>query len=318
MRPSLPTSEQIENAAVGEQKSFLVLALVIMTQQIMGSLVYPIAKYGLTYIEPFTFAFYRYLLSAIVLLGIVRLMTHRLPIERKDYKKIFLLGILIIPLNQTLFLLGQSMTGAGHGAVIFSTTPIFVFLLAIIHLKEKLIWRRALGIVMAVGGVAVIMTGGAVKIGTDYLIGDAIIVVSVIAWAYYTIIGRDLVRKYGAIRVTAYALASGTVLYTPFGLIRALHFDYTGVPLGAWGSVLYMSLALSGVVYVLWYWLLKHMDASRVAVYHNVQPIIATVVAYLFLGEVITVTFIIGGGIVLAGVIISEIGAGRKARAAVP
>jgi len=85
-----------------------------------------------------------------------------------------------------------------------------------------------------------------------------------------------------------------------------LKYDYSQATLGAWGAVLYMALGLSVFVYVLWYWLLKYMDASRIAVYHNIQPVIATVVAYIFLGETLTVPFIIGGLIVLAGVITSE------------
>jgi drug/metabolite transporter (DMT)-like permease len=59
-------------------------------------------------------------------------------------------------------------------------------------------------------------------------------------------------------------------------------------------------------VYVLWYWVLKYWEASRLAVFHNIQPMIATVVAYLWLGETLTPNFIIGGGIVIAGVVISE------------
>jgi len=151
------------------------------------------------------------------------------------------------------------------------------------------------------------MLSGALEISTDYLLGDLIIIVSVIAWAYYTILGKDLVRKYGALRMTAYALSAGSALYFPFGLYMASKYDYSQATLGAWGAVLYMALGLSVFVYVLWYWLLKYMDASRVAVYHNIQPVIATVVAFFFLGETLTLPFIIGGSIVLVGVITSEV-----------
>ena len=120
--------------------------------------------------------------------------------------------------------------------------------------------------------------------------------------------GKGLVVKYGALRITAYALATGTVLYFPWGLYRAMQFDYSHVTMAAWGSVLYMALGLSVFVYVLWYWLLKHMETSQVAIYHNIQPVIASYLAWVFLGEPMTAAFLIGGAVVLAGVITSETG----------
>jgi drug/metabolite transporter (DMT)-like permease len=274
--------------------------------QVVASFAYPIAKYGLAIIEPFTFAFYRFILASSVLLILTRLKKYSLPIEKSDYLRILLLGVLIIPLNQTLFLLGQSLTAAGHGAFIFATTPVFIFVLALIHLHEHYSHRRLIGVIAALTGVATIMLSGGIEVSRQYLIGDLIIMVSVIAWAYYTIIGKPLVRKYGALRITAYALASGSALYFPFGLYHALRFDYSVATIATWGSVVYMAVGLSLVVYVLWYWVLKYMEASRIAVFHNVQPILATVISALWLGEKLGTTFMTGGLLVLIGLAISE------------
>lgn len=215
--------------------------------------------------------------------------------------------MIIIPFNQTLFLVGQSLTGAGHGAFLFATTPVWIFILAIIHLREKATVRRAVGIAIASGGVMGIMWSGLADFGWAYLRGDLIIIISVIAWAYYTIFGKKLVRKYGALRMTAYSLSFGSLLYFPFGAYHALQYDYSQATLAAWGSVAYMAIALSAIVYVLWYWLLKYYDASRIAVYHNIQPVIASVVAYAILGESLSTAFLVGGAVVIVGVIITEV-----------
>ncbi|MDX9857024.1 MAG: EamA family transporter [candidate division Zixibacteria bacterium] len=278
----------------------------ILIQQLIASLVYPVAKVGLAEMEAFTLAFFRFTIASVVLLAIVKSRRHDLAIERKDYPRIVLLGILIIPLNQTLFLVGQAMTAAGHGAFLFATTPLFVFLLARIHLKERTTVRRLTGIVMGLLGVGLIMWSGLRTAGTEYLLGDSIIFVAVIAWAYYSILGKDLVRKYGALRITAYALSSGAALYFPFGLYRAIAFDYSGVTYAAWLSVGYLAVGLSVIVYLIWYWLLKYMDASRAAVFQNIQPVVASITAYFFLGEQIGAAFVIGGLVVMAGVVLSE------------
>jgi len=279
----------------------------LLLHQLLSALTFPIAKFGLDLIEPFTFAFYRFVVSSLVLMAIVRMQKNNLPIVRKDYIKIIGLGFLIIPFNQVVFLYGQSLTAAGHGALLFATVPIWVFLAALIHLKERFIIRRAVGVVVGLIGVIVVMTSGSIEIGNKYLVGDAIIIVAVVAWAYYTIWGKPLVEKYGALRITAYTLTSGSVLYFPFGLYQAINFDYSGVTFGAWLSVLYVALGTSVVAYVLWYWALGQRDASKVVVYQNIQPVIAAAVAYVFLGEPIGWSFVIGGAIVLTGVIITEV-----------
>jgi drug/metabolite transporter (DMT)-like permease len=78
------------------------------------------------------------------------------------------------------------------------------------------------------------------------------------------------------------------------------------VPLAAWGSVAYAGIGVSVVAYVLWYWVLKYFEASRVAVFHNIQPLIASGAAYIWLNEPLGLSFIVGGSIALAGVIIAE------------
>ena len=286
------------------QTTFL---LVLLFQQTLGALTFPIAKFGLEQIEPFTFAFFRFLISAAVLLFIARSRHQQPAVSRVDMKKIIGLGFLIIPFNQTAYLFGQKMTAAGHGALLFATVPIWIFLGALFYLKERFNWRRTIGMVVALLGVALVISSGAVDMGVEYLLGDLLILMAVMAWAAYTVLGKPLVVKYGAFRVTAYALSSGTALYFPFGLFRALRFDYSGISMGAWLSVLYVALGVSVTAYVLWYWLLKHLEASRIAVYHNLQPVIATVVAYFFLNEPIRWTFVAGGLVVLAGVIVTEL-----------
>ena len=311
--PPIPTGDSsVQAVAVGngskvtEHSTGMILS-VLFFQQILGAISFAITKYGLAIIEPFTFAFYRFVIAAGLLLLITRFKKYERPIAKTDYWKIIGLGAIIIPFNQMTYLFGQSLTGAGHASLLFATTPIWIFILATIFLKEKLVVRRIVGIAVAVVGVGIIMFGGAVRIGKEYLFGDLIIWFSVLAWATYTVLGKPLVRKYGAFRVTAYALSSGTVLYLPFGIYQASRLDYSSTTIGGWLSVLYMAIAVSIIAYVMWYWVLKHLEATRMAVFHNIQPVIAAAMAYFWLGEPLGVPFIVGGLTVLAGVIVAEI-----------
>ena len=284
--------------------SFLIFILIF--QQILGALSFPVSKYGLEFIEPFTFAFYRFVIASVSLLAVVHFRKKTIKIEKQDYLKIIGLGILIIPLNQLLFLTGQSYTTASHGALLFATTPIWILAAAIIHLKERPNFKRILGIILAITGVGVVMTSGAINLGTDYLLGDFLILIAVIAWAYYTVLGKKLVQKYGAFRVTAYALSFGSLLYMPFGIYKASSFDYSSVPIEAWWSVIYMAIGTSVIAYVLWYWVLKYLEASRIALFQNFQPFIAALVAYIWLSEPISTALVVGGLIAITGILIAE------------
>lgn len=280
---------------------------IMLVQQLLGALTFPVAKFGLEEIQPFVFAFFRFCIASVLLLTIVWSRKRQPPVERRDMWKLFGLGLIIIPFNQVAYLVGQSLTGAGHGSLLFAITPIFVAILAVIHLKEKLRVRRALGIAIAVTGVIIIMTAGAVRISTEYLWGDLIILLAVVAWAYYTVLGRPLAQRYGALRVTAYALSFGSLVYFPFGLWQAIEFNYSAVPTVAWGSVLYVAIGTSILAYVIYYWILKQWEASRLAVWHNVQPVIASVIAYFWLGEPLGWSFVIGGAVAISGVLLAEV-----------
>ena len=118
------TSQKPAKAAVG----LAALLPIVVFQQTVSALCFPIAKYGLATFEPFTFAFYRFVLSALILLGIVQFRVKGIPIERRDWWRIIGLGFMIIPINQTFYLWGQSLTAAGHAAVLFATTPVWVFI----------------------------------------------------------------------------------------------------------------------------------------------------------------------------------------------
>ena len=300
-------TDQLNRASSSESVGSVLLISALLSQQILGGLTFPIAKLGLESIEPFTFAFFRFIISAAVLFAIVRMRNSHPKIEKSDKWRIIGLGVLIIPFNQVMYLYGQKLTAAGHGALLFATSPLWVFLAALFHLNEKLVWRRAVGVVVGLAGVIVIMWTGAKNFGSDYLWGDLIILIAVLAWVYYTILGKPLARKYGALRVTAYALGSGTLLYLPFGLYAAMQFDYSQATFAGWMSVLYVAIGTSVLSYVLWYWVLKYMDASRIAVFQNLQPVLAAGVAYVMIGEEITMNFVVGSIVALAGVIIAEV-----------
>jgi len=279
----------------------------ILFHQFFTAVAFPVAKLGLNEIEPYTYAFFRFLISSLIYIPILYNLRKRKKIPLNDHFRIFILGLVIIPLNQVVFLIGQSLTLASHSGLLFAMVPIFIYILAIIFLGEKPTIRRTIGIIIAFGGVYIILSGGKVEYDTNYLLGDFLVLLAVVAWAAATIMAKPLALKYGAFRVIGLALVYGSVFYMPYGLYRALNFDYGPVTWIGWFSVLYMAVLVSILAYFLWYWLLKKMEASRLAIMQNIQPVIASAVAAITLSEPIGLAFVVGGIIALTGVILTEI-----------
>ncbi len=280
---------------------------IIIFGQLVAAGTFPIAKIAVTSIEPLTLALLRFSIASIALMTLISL-THRLrKVERRDMLRILIVGLLAVPANQLLFLCGLQYTTAGRSALYFGATPIFVFLLATFFLKEKATILKVLGIVVSFAGVGVILHGGG-HAGKGVLFGDFLVILAVVAWAGYTVLGKDLLNKYGSLTITAYALTAGTLAYLPFGLYPAIHFDYAQVPLKAWLSLGYIALMTSVISYSIWYWALARMDTSKLAIFQNLQPVFATVLAVLLVGESLSTSFYLGGVMVIGGVFLTQRG----------
>jgi drug/metabolite transporter (DMT)-like permease len=96
-------------------------------------------------------------------------------------------------------------------------------------------------------------------------------------------------------------------MFIPFGLVNAVRFDYSTLSGGDLAGIAYLAIATSIVAYLIWYYALGRLAPSKVAVFANIQPILTMALAWLVVGEVLTPRFLVGAGVTLAGVIITEI-----------
>jgi drug/metabolite transporter (DMT)-like permease len=283
----------------------LIYPLIILGQLIAGG-TFPIAKIAVNSIEPFTLALLRFGIASVAMLLILVVTGRVRRIERGDWLRFIMIGLLAVPLNQLLFLYGLKFTTAGRSALYYGATPIFVFLMAILYLKEKATPLKIIGIVASFAGVAVILRGGRMDEGV--LFGDFLVILAVIAWAAYTVLGKNLLNKYGSLTVTAYALLIGTIAYLPIGIVPAIRFDYTQVPTAAWLSLLYIAIMTSVIAYSIWYWALARMEASKLAIFQNLQPVFAAILSMLVVSETFGIDFYFGGALVIGGVLLTQRG----------
>ena len=281
--------------------------MALLGQLLLASGTFLVAKFALLEIPVIDLATARFVLSTLFLLLLTVASKNVRRIERSDYQIFFLLGVLCVPVNQGLFLWGLSYTSPTHGALLYSTLPVFVFLLAHFYLKEEFKWQKIFGIGLAFAGATYIMLEKGLKFETQYLFGDFLIMLAVLAWAAYTVLGKPYVTKYGPPFLTFAAVAIGTAVFLPIGIIPAVQYDWGSVSSKALFSLGYIAFLTSGIAYILWYYALSKMEASRVAVVNNFQPVVTAMLSFAFYGERFSLGFVIAGLVVLAGILLVEV-----------
>jgi drug/metabolite transporter (DMT)-like permease len=281
---------------------------VLVVQSLMASGTHIVAKVVVHDVEPFTLTLIRTLISAIAMGFILLIRGRRLSVRREDYAAFFWLAFLAVPLNQFLFLYGMKFTIPSNAALLYATTPVIVLVFSHFFLGESLSGLKVVGVILGFAGVTIVIFERGLSASKEYVFGNLVIVVAVLAWALYTVYGRKMIVKYGAIETSCLTLIGGTILFIPLGIAPALQFRYETLSAANWMQIGYLGIVTSVFSYLLWYYALGRIEAGRVALFSNFQPILVTALAVMLLGQSITGAFVVGGIIAIGGVIAAQFG----------
>jgi drug/metabolite transporter (DMT)-like permease len=282
---------------------------------------YVVSKWGFAAIPPVTLGFLRVALGAAALLAVVRWRRPTPDFSAADRRRLVALGGIVAATIATQFV-GTDLTNASQGALLTVLTPVFTLLLGVAVLSEPLTRRKAAGMALAAAGTLLVLAGrydlGAIAAGNA--VGVAALLAASLAWAAYTVYGKPLVRRYSALETAAYStLAAVPMLAVLAGVeLAVLGHDpvvsgsdlaVSGDPLVAFpptlpvvAAVLYLGLASTAGAWYLWYKGLEYADAGTVAIFFFAQPVVGAALAAVLLGESLGPTFLVGGGVMAAGV----------------
>jgi len=280
----------------------------IFIQVLLASGTHLVAKAVVADVDPVTLTFLRTCVSSAALAILFIIKEKRIKILKADYGKMLWLSFIVIPLNQFLFLYAIKFTTAANASLLYATTPVLVLVFSHLMLGEKLTRRKITGVLIAFCGVAMIIFEHGVSFSSDYTYGNVVMFVAVIAWSLYTIQGKPLVVKYGAFHIASLSMIGGMVLFLPLGIYGVSRFDLSTLTITHWEAILYLGLGTSVVSYFLWYYAIGKMETTKVAIFANAQPIVTSVLSYIFLHQLISSHFVVGAGLTLFGVVLTELG----------
>jgi drug/metabolite transporter (DMT)-like permease len=218
------------------------------------------------------------------------------------------------PLNWGLHDAGDGIqVTAATGAILVATTPLWTLLISILTGRERWHGATAAGSLVAFGGVAVVVFLGKGHVEFTAAGKSLIILLAPLSWAVYSIYTRPLIHRYGGLFVTGVTLSLGTFTLLPLAVGYGVA-PLRGLDAGAWAWLAFLALLSTALGYAMWNQALKVRSASAVSAYVYFNPVVATLVGVLFLGESVTGFFLLGSALVLGGVIL--VNRARQAAAA--
>lgn len=280
-------------------------ALLLLMALIWG-VNFSVVKFATEVMSPLAFTGLRVMLAAVVLLSLVFVRGGTFP-TRREILTLMILGMLGNGLYQILFVEGVARTKVGNAALIVAAAPAFIAIMSRAGGIERVSRRVLLGIALSLGGVIIVVLGSAhASNGNVTLLGTLLVFLGTLCWTTFTVLLQPYARRLDPIQLSAFTMLGGTLpllIATPRALIAT---DWSRLGLQGWGAVFYASVISMGVAYLFWYRGLRVLGPTRTAVYSNLQPVIAILVAWIFLHEAPTVWQGVGTATIMTGLFLTR------------
>ena len=290
----------------------VLLYTLILLMVLAWSFNFIIGKITLEHINPYALTSFRMVLSGVFMLPIYFSMRQRSRLQRRDLWTFAVLGFWGVVVNRGLFIVGLNFTTAAHSALIVASAPILVLMLARAHRLEAVTFAKVAGLVICCAGIVVLVSGDRVGLQHSTWIGDLITLGGTIGFSMYTVLSKKVARQYDTVSMNTFCNLAGAVFIIPLALEQALHLNWKAVGTVGWLGLGYTVLVSSIAAYIVFFWALAHVSASRIAAFTYLESPIAAAFGILLLGEKLTRGLVIGGALILAGVYLTEFGPGRQ------
>lgn len=279
------------------------LALVAMA--VIWGVNFSVMKYGTQVMSPIAFNTLRMTIGCVVLLAIAYARAGRRP-SVADRNRLLALGVLGHCVYQLLFVQGLSMTRAGTASLVVAASPAAVAIVARAFGHERLPMKAVAGIALSIAGVVLVVGGTLQADGSAHLLGDLLVLSAVVVWAFYTTGLVPLAQRVEPAQVAAWTLVGGVTPLIVLATPALLNTEWGAVTPLTWAAIAYSGLLAMVVAYLIWYYGVRAIGPTRTAMFANLQPIVAVLVAWALLGEVPTIFQGAGATAVLGGLYLAR------------
>jgi drug/metabolite transporter (DMT)-like permease len=260
---------------------------------------YSAIRVGLDTFGPGQVALARLAVASLVLTPYALAARMRLP-DKRDLPAVLLCGFLAFGVYHVVLNYGQITVSAGAASILIGTAPIFTALWATAFLGEHLRAWGWVGFAVGLFGATLVSVGEGGGFGLDP--GALLVLLAAICVSVYFVLQKPYLAKYGALPFTTYAIWVGTLISLFF--LPGLVAQAGAASAGSLVSMLYLGVFPTALGYVTYAYAFSRMPASRAVSFLYLIPVIAYLIAWVWLGEVPAALSVVGGGVALSGVVI--------------
>jgi drug/metabolite transporter (DMT)-like permease len=258
-------------------------------------------------VPPLSLAVLRFGQGGLLLVFVLLLIGARdlLRVRWRDLPLLILLGAVLFTVFPVSFNASLRLIEASRGALILATIPLWSALLARVARSESLAPRQLIGVLLSLAGVGLALAerGVGSQGGLGSLAGDGLMLVTALCGAAYAVLAQRAFARYSALTVTTYAMVLGTLLLLPAALVEGLVGVLPQLDLQTVALLVFLGVFGGALGFFLWTFALTRLTPTQVAVYINLNPLVAIVLAAALLAERLTIVFAAGFGAVLVGVL---------------
>lgn len=264
-------------------------------------------------VGPFSGAFLRFLVASVFLVAFTWRMERKLSLpKRRQLIPLLLMGMTGVFLYNVFFLKGLKLIEAGRASIIIANNPIFIALMSALIFRDRLNLLKVVGILISVGGAVTVITRGEFLggLGGGFGWGELYIFGCVASWVTYSLLGKAVMSDLSPLAAVTYSSIVGAVALFPAAVMEGL-WDSGSYSPAAWASVLYLGFFGTVLGFVWYYEGIRRIGPVRAGLFINFVPVSAVFLAFLILGEPLTVSLLFGALLVTSGVYLTTLGSRR-------
>jgi drug/metabolite transporter (DMT)-like permease len=266
---------------------------------------YVVSKVVLDIIPPFSLVSLRLVLGALTL-AIVLAVRGFPKITRTQFWQAVGVGFVGYGVSLSLQFLGTKLSTAANGSLVTSATPAFVLIFAWILLKEKITLQRLIALLLATLGVVAVIDPRSAPLNPDLFLGNLLLLGAALTWALYSVLVRKATQALDVLPFSLIAFLGGLPVSLPAGAWELETIGIGEISLAVVGGVLFIGILSTALAMVLWNTAFAYLDAGLASLTFFAQPVVGTLLGWLFLGEEITPLFLVGGLLIGVGLVISS------------
>lgn len=243
-------------------------------------------------------------LGACTLFWIISIFSKKEKIQKKDWPKFLFCSVFGMSINMISAIKGLELSTPINSSIISTISPIIVFIISIIMIKEKVIKTRLIGVAIGfIGAISIILINTRTNFNPeDIRSGNLLLLLNSISYAIYLVAVRSLTKKYSVITIMKWLFLLGAILNTPFSIHHFLE-----IPWEIYDKIIFLKIGfvITGAtfaVYLLNVYALKTLKASTVGMFIYLQPIIGIIYAIATGSDILKLTDIMAVCLVFTGI----------------